>query len=153
MAAPACLVPRLRELAEHLARDETTLATFRKVKGEPWPSWNRTSATSYTKPFTIMEVEHPKDIIKSKDFDCCGAETEAALPWAAAGVEPGLPPVGLAASVSLASLCEPGVAEWLADPWSKYSLHPNGLRRFRRRLFTAPRRNGQSCAVYFLITA
>ncbi len=35
-----------------------------------------------------------------------------------AEVEPGLPPVGLAASVSLVSLCDPVVAEWLSDRWS-----------------------------------
>ena len=35
-----------------------------------------------------------------------------------AEVEPGPPPVGLAASVSLVSLCDPVVAKRFSDPWS-----------------------------------
>ena len=66
-----------------------------------------------------LSLTHPREILASRSVDYSGSEVKKALDLVAAEIEPGLPPQAIAASVELIKLCDPLVAEWLADPWTK----------------------------------
>ena len=66
-----------------------------------------------------LGLRHPRETLASRSVAYSRTDVKKALDLVAAEVEPGLPPAAIAASVELIKLCDPQVAEWLSDPWSK----------------------------------
>ena len=67
-----------------------------------------------------LSLTHPRETLASRSVDYSGTGVKKSLALVEAEIEPGLPPKAIAASVELIKLCDPQVAEWLSDPWSKF---------------------------------
>ena len=97
-----------------------------KAQAKALDSLSDSIAYFLKRPLQRLEIEHPKHTIGTKGLDYSGAEVRMALPLIAKEVEPGLPMPGVAASVDILPLCDPLVAEWVAQAVAKSGMARRG---------------------------